>query len=130
MKFNSEKTKLVVTSIIVGANILALTLGGLAMAQNTQSGLDRILPKVGPSTTGGLVDLVRGINKWVYIVFFIAAVFFLLMAAFNFLRAGGDPTKASTAKNMLIYAAVAVAIAFLSVGFEQIIGTFLTNPNA
>ena len=130
MKFNSEKTKLVLTGIIVGANILALTLGGLAMAQNTQSGLDRVLPKVGPSTVGGLVDLVRGVIKWVYIIFFIAAVFFLLMAAFGYLLAHGDPAKTANAKNMLIYAAIAVAIAFLSVGFEQIIGTFLSNPNA
>lgn len=122
--------KLAVTGIIVGANILALTLGGLAMAQNTQSGLDRVLPKVGPSTVGGLVDLVRAIVKWVYIIFFIAAVFFLLLAAFDFLFARGDPAKAAAAKTMLIYAAIAVAVAFLAVGFEQIVGTFLTNPNS
>jgi hypothetical protein len=29
---------------------------------------------------------------------------------------------------MLIYAVVAIAIAFLAVGFEKIIGTFLVQP--
>ena len=88
------------------------------------------IQRVGPGTVGGLVDLLRAIVRWTYIVFFILGIFFILIAAFTYLFARGDEAKVKTARNMLLYAAVAFIVAFLAVGFETIIGTFLTNPSA
>jgi protein-S-isoprenylcysteine O-methyltransferase Ste14 len=86
--------------------------------------------RVGPSTVGGLVDLIRQIVRWIYIIFFIIAVLMIIMAAFTYLTAGGDAEKVATAKNRLIYAAVAIAVALLAVGFEVIVRNFLTAPGA
>lgn len=88
------------------------------------------IQRVGPGTVGGLVDLLRAIVRWTYIVFFVLGVFFILIAAFTYLFARGDEAKVKTARNMLLYAAVAFIVAFLAVGFETIIGTFLINPSA
>ena len=85
---------------------------------------------VGPTSVGGIVDIIRAIVRWTYIIFFIIAVMFILFAAFSYLFSAGDPEKVATAKNRIIYAAVAVAVAFLAVGFETIIRIFLTAPTA
>lgn len=69
----------------------------------------------------GLINAIAGIVKWVYTIFFIVAVMFILIAAFNYLTAGGQPEKIKSAHTQLIYAAIAVAIALLAVGATAII---------
>ncbi len=86
--------------------------------------------RVGPTTVGGLVDILRNIVRWVYIIFFVLAVLFILLAAFNYLTAGGEAEKITKAKNQLIYAVVAIVVALLAVGFETIIRNFLASPGA
>ncbi len=60
-----------------------------------------------------------------YTSFFIFAVIFILVAAFKYLTAAGEPEKIKTAHKMLIWAAVAIAIALIAVGATQIIKSFL-----
>jgi hypothetical protein len=55
---------------------------------------------------------------------------FIIFAAFSYLTAGGDPEQVSKAKSRIIYAAVAIAVALLAVGFEVIIRNFLASPGA
>lgn len=125
-RMNLSKTKIAVfslTALIVGL----LIFGNIAVGQVANiPGIDR----VGPSTVGGIVDIIRQVVRWIYIIFFIIAVLFIIMAAFTYLTAGGDPEKVAVAKNRLIYAAVAIAVAFLAVGFEAIVRNFLTTPGA
>jgi hypothetical protein len=83
---------------------------------------------VGPTTIGGIVDLLRQIVRWIYIIFFIVAVAFILFAAFTYLMAGSDEGKVEKARNMILYAAIAIVVALMSVGFEQIIRNFLQSP--
>jgi len=42
------------------------------------------------------------------------AVFFILIAAYNFLSASGDPAKVTIARQMLMYAAIGIIIAFVA----------------
>jgi len=72
-------------------------------------------------TSQGLIDAIAGIVKWIYTIFFIVAVMFILIAAFNYLTAGGQPEKIKSAHTQLIYAAIAIAIALLAVGATAII---------
>lgn len=60
-----------------------------------------------------------------YTSFFIFAVIFILIAAFHYLTAAGEPEKIKTAHKMLIWAAVAIAIALLAVGATAIVKDFL-----
>lgn len=127
------KTSRVKSALAIGLasfNILTFGLGlGLGSVDRVLAvaNIDSI-PKVGPETVGGLVDVLRGVVRWVYIIFFVVAVLFILFAAFNYLTAAGDEDKVGKAKSGIIYAAIAIAIAFLAVGFETIIGTFLVTP--
>ncbi len=76
-------------------------------------------------TAGGVLDVIANIVRWVYILFFIIAVLLILFAAFNYLTAGDQADKIRLARNQLIYAAVAIAVALLSVGVTAIIQNFL-----
>lgn len=51
----------------------------------------------------------------------------IILAAFSCLFAAGDEEKVKTAKQRIIYAAVAIIVALLAVGFESIIKTFLQS---
>jgi formate-dependent nitrite reductase membrane component NrfD len=53
----------------------------------------------------------------------VLAIVFVLVAAFKYLTAAGDPEKVKSASHTLIYAAVAVVIAILAKGVPLIIGS-------
>jgi len=83
------------------------------------------VPESPIKTPGGLLDTIASIVKWVYIIFFIIAVMFVLLAAFQYLGGAGNPERLKKAHDMIIYAAIAIAIALLSVGVVTIIKNFL-----
>lgn len=87
---------------------------------------EQLVPGGSPiSTDTELLNVIAGVVKWVYTIFFVVAVVFILFAAFNYLTAGGQPEKVKSAHTQLIWAAVAIAIALISVGAVQIIKSFL-----
>jgi len=120
-----KMSKIAKLSLVV-STIGLLLLGNVAIGQVAQiPGIQQ----TGPTTVGGLVDVLKGVIRWTYIIFFVIAVMFILFAAFSYLTAGGDAEKITTAKNRVIYAAIAIIVALLAVGFEVIIRNFLTSPN-
>ncbi len=68
-----------------------------------------------------LLNAIASVVGWVYTVFFIVAVFFILIAAFNYLTGGDQPEKIKLVHTQLIYAVIAIAIALLAVGATAII---------
>ena len=121
-----KMSKIAKLSLVV-STIGLLLLGNVAIGQVAQiPGIQQ----TGPTTVGGLVDILRNVVRWIYIIFFILAVMFIIFAAFSYLTAGGDPEQVSKAKSRIIYAAVAIAVALLAVGFEVIIRNFLVSPGA
>lgn len=75
-----------------------------------------------------IFTILSKIVRWTYTIFFIVAVFFILLAAFNFLTAQGDSTKIQEARSQILWAIVAIAIALISVGAAQIIKNFIQQP--
>ncbi|MBN2197799.1 hypothetical protein JW698_01210 [Candidatus Wolfebacteria bacterium] len=67
------------------------------------------------------------IVKYTYTIFFIIAIIFIIIAAFNFLTGGDQPEKIKSAKNQIFWAVIAIAIALISTGAAQIIKSFITN---
>lgn len=116
-----KMSKIAKLSLVI-STIGLLLLGNVAIGQVAQI---PGITQTGPTTVGGLVDIIRDVVRWVYIIFFILAVMFIIFAAFSYLTAGGDPEQVSKAKSRIIYAAVAIAVALLAVGFEVIIKNFL-----
>lgn len=130
MHMKLSKAQFIATSVTVGVVGLSL-LTNVAVGQGLSNPNIPGVTTVGRvSTVGSLVDTVRFIVRWVYIIFFVIAVLMILFAAFTYLTAAGNEEKVKKARDSIIYAAVAVAVALLAVGFEQIIRTFLEAPTA
>ena len=82
------------------------------------------------TSVGSLVDVLMNVIKWVYTVFFVVAVLFILLAAYNFIQGGSNPKAVETAKGQLKYAVIAIAVALVASGISVFIQHYLTNPAA
>lgn len=69
----------------------------------------------------GVLDAITRIGNWIFTIFLAVAVISGVIAAFQFLSAQGNPEKFSEAKRMVIYTAVAVAVAVLSKGLVTVV---------
>lgn len=105
----------------LGAKALLLTtlLPYAALAQTNitppVTSLPELVSRAGPLCTA--------IN-WAFTILIIIAIVFVLIAAFKYLTAAGDPEKVKSASHTLVYAAVAVAVGILAKGIPLIVGNF------
>jgi len=105
-----------------------LLMGNIAVVQAvtpTYQGAPQEVTSI--TSVGGLVGLLGSILQWIYIIFFIVAIIFILVSAFLYVTAGGDPIKVGKAKNYLIYAVIGIVVALLSFGISGIVRSFLTS---
>lgn len=63
-----------------------------------------------------IIAVIERIANWIFVILLLVAVIFILLAAFAFLRSGGEPEKVNEARKDLIYAAVAIAVGVLAKG--------------
>lgn len=96
--------------------VLAAVLPFVANAQQSA-------PATVTSLTGVIALVCTAVN-WLFTFLIVVAVVFVLLAAFKYLTAAGDPEKVKGASHSLIYAAVAVAVGILAKGVPLIIGSF------
>ena len=68
-----------------------------------------------------LLTILNKIVVLMYRAFFIVAIGFVIWAAFNYLFGGDDPEKIKSATKRIIYAAIAISVALISVGANVII---------
>ncbi|MDE2144524.1 MAG: hypothetical protein KGJ01_00935 [Patescibacteria group bacterium] len=89
------------------------------------------LPTPPITKVSDVVTLLHTLLNWAYFGFFFLTAVFVLLAAFDYLTAGGDEKKVGAAKTKVIYAVVAIAIALLALGINSIVGNFfgVTTPN-
>ena len=108
--------------------LLAL-LAGAPMVASAQAQVpnpgDTILSKGAP----GVIDLINTISNWMFTILLVLAVIFILLAAYEYLLSGGGE-ETSKAHRMLIYAAVAIAVAFLAKGIVFVVAELVTNGNS
>lgn len=107
-----------------GVGILGMALPLLASAQG--SGVTQ--PVSPPSVNfniNSVIGLLNNIVTWVFTLFLIIAVIFILIAAFRYLFSGGEAGKVKEATRAVVYAAVAIAVALLSVSIRFIVGSLL-----
>ncbi|HDH31270.1 MAG TPA: hypothetical protein ENH26_00665 [Candidatus Wolfebacteria bacterium] len=85
-------------------------------------------PAISYSAVESPDDVIRIINKiakYMFTAFFVIAIIFIIVAAFNFLTAKADPEKIKSARNQILYAVIAIAIALISTGAVKIIESIL-----
>ena len=68
-----------------------------------------------------LMNTVYTIMDWFFFIVMALAIIFILIGAFTFLTAGGDPGKVGTARMYLIYAAIGILVALLARALPSII---------
>lgn len=93
---------------------VALVVPLIGFAQTTQV----------PKDVAGVYDVLAQIFRIIYYVFFLVAAIVIIIAAFKYLTAAGDPEKVGAARQMVIYAVIAIAIALVAVAITQVVANF------
>ncbi|MEK7512779.1 MAG: hypothetical protein AAB601_01110 [Patescibacteria group bacterium] len=66
------------------------------------------------TTYADLIRIIERVQAWLFWLLMSLAVIFILVAGYLFLQAGSSPENLKKAKNQVIYAIVAVAVAVLA----------------
>jgi len=98
--------------ILLAVSLLALPVKGLAQT-STSTTLKDIPP----------VTAIETIITWLIWIVAIVAALFIVLAAFTFITAGGDPEKINTARNQVMYALIGVVVALLAWGLVALVRT-------
>ena len=126
MKKNIFKNILISLSIIALFNLFLVNNLLIVKAQPSLKDAASDLAGNSPiQTPQKIFDILKRIVQYVYTIFFVVAVIFIIIAAFNFLTGGDNPEKIKSAQNQILWASVAIAIALLSLGAAQIIKDFI-----
>ncbi|MDP2629745.1 MAG: TrbC/VirB2 family protein [Candidatus Harrisonbacteria bacterium] len=107
--------------ILISLLLIALALPAIGLADH--SGVPHSSTIV--DSAEDVERTLENIGDWMFRIFMIIAVIMIVIAAFQFLFAGGDTDKFSNAKRSLVYAIVAVAVAVLSSGIVRVVETII-----
>ena len=108
--------------------IIALALPALAFAQNLQrptAPIQANVPQGNITSLQGVLNVLCTVFAWAFYFLIVLAVIFVIIAAFRYLTAAGDPEKVKGAGTMLLYTAVAIGVALLARAIPLVIGSFL-----
>lgn len=122
-----EKIEIAVLTFPVASPLLALT-SFAAETLPPQQAAKELCGDCPISTVQQIYGILKKAVQYTYVAFFFVAIFFILLAAYNFLFARGDPQKIKNARNEILWAIVAIVIALLSVAAASIVQSFI-NPN-
>ena len=111
-----------------GISILSLALPFLASAQNIPQPAPPVpgtVPQGHITSLQGVLNTVCIVFSWMFYFLVALAVIFIIVAAFKYLTAGGNPEKVKGAGSTLLYAAIAVGVALLARAIPLIVASFL-----
>jgi ascorbate-specific PTS system EIIC-type component UlaA len=69
----------------------------------------------------GFYSRLEVLRDWIFTIFLITAVIFLVIAAFTFVTASGDPEKVIKARKFVLYALIGVAVAVAARGLVALV---------
>ena len=69
--------------------------------------------------------LLQSIVGWVQVFFYIVATLMIILAAWDYLSSGGSEEKVTAARQKVIYALVAIAIAVIAGGVVSLVRNFV-----
>jgi hypothetical protein len=104
-----------------GPAIASLALPVIVMAQEQPPAV----PDTSITSLGSVLNLLCVVFGWAFWFLVILAVIFVVVAAFRYLAAAGNPENVGKAGSTLLYAAVAIAVALLAKAVPFVVGTFL-----
>lgn len=81
----------------------------------------------GTNSVTAIVTIIERLANWIFTILMAVAVIMLLLAAFNWLTSAGNEDKLSSARKMLIWALVGIAVALAARGLVAIIRALVTG---
>lgn len=84
-------------------------------------------PQVVITELQDVIDLIDKAASWIYSIIMGVAVIVILVGAFLFMTAGGDPEKIASARGWIIGGIIGVAVALLSRALIGLITIFVTG---
>ncbi|OHA66088.1 MAG: hypothetical protein A3C04_00715 [Candidatus Wildermuthbacteria bacterium RIFCSPHIGHO2_02_FULL_45_25] len=100
--------------------------------ERADGGGGRFVSPGGEETPTGLLNsvtdlqnLINTITNWFFFILITVAVIFIILAAMQFITAGGDSAKVSEARSKLIWAAVGIGIAVLAKSIPVLVKSLL-----
>ena len=117
---------LIATPIIFTQSI-NVVFGAIPTAINPEEYLDPLgTGATDIKTASGVVGIIITIVQWTYTIFFVIAVFMILMAAYTYLTAQAEPEKIKNATNQIVWASIAIAVALLAVSISMIVKSIVS----
>jgi hypothetical protein len=108
-----------------GAPVLALALPVFASAQISQPPISAPSSITNINQITGAAGIICTIINWVFWLLIVLTIIFVLVAAFKYLTAAGDPEKVKSAGSTLLYAAIAVVVALIAKGLPLLVSSFI-----
>jgi len=68
-----------------------------------------------------VIGTLNSISNYLFGILLIVATIFIIIAAYNFVTASGDPDKTKTARNFVLYAVIGVLVGFLAKGLVMFV---------
>lgn len=87
------------------------------------------IQKLGPGVKSfeGFLGIFDTLITWLFTILLVLAVIFIILAAFQYLTAGGEEEKIKQAHKKIIFAIVAIAVAFLAQGVSFVVAQLLNS---
>ncbi|MBU2635259.1 hypothetical protein KJ841_02170 [Patescibacteria group bacterium] len=76
-------------------------------------------PEVVPETD--VMIILGSLMSWMFAILLVVAAIFIIIAAYMFVTASGDPDKTKTARNFVLYALIGVLVAFAARGLVELV---------
>ena len=112
----------------IGPAAISLVVPALAFAQGIQypnPGVGANVPTANITSLQSILNDLCIVFAWMLYFLIVVAIIFVVVAAFKYLTAGGDPEKVKSAGATLLYAAVAIGVALLAKAVPLVVGNFL-----
>ena len=107
----------------IGPSVVSLALPAFVFAQ--QGPPPSNVPQGNITSLQSILNLLCVVFAWAFWFLIVLAVIFVIIAAFKYLTAAGDPEKVKSAGNTLLYAAVAIGVALLARAVPLVVAGFL-----
>lgn len=113
----------------IGPTALSFVVPALAFAQGVQVPAPGMgagnVPTANITSLQSILNDLCVVFAWAFYFLIVVAIIMVVVAAFKYLTAGGEPEKVKSAGATLLYAAVAIGVALLAKAIPLVVGNFL-----
>ncbi len=112
--------------ILAGLILAGILLPSLQSIVLAQTGTTEVTPEELPTwSTEGVLKIINRITNWLFTFLMAAVVIMVLVSAYMFVTAGGNPEQRSKATQVLMYALIGFAIGMLAKGVIALVSAVI-----